>query len=126
MNAHDSEKVIGTLLAKGYSQVDTPEAADLVLYNTCSIRDKAEQKVFNRLQNFKREAGKGKVFAKNPMRSCVSGEPRPAIGTPTTKSSWCEYRPSTTAKAANTVMNSVAPSALLKSPSRFFKGAGKQ
>src|ERR1700726_357939 len=59
MNAHDSEKVIGTLLAKGYSQVDTPEAADLVLYNTCSIRDKAEQKVFNRLQQFKKEYGKG-------------------------------------------------------------------
>ena len=69
MNAHDSEKVIGTLLAKGYSQVDTPEAADLVLYNTCSIRDKAEQKVFNRLQNFKREAGKGKVFG---VLGCVA------------------------------------------------------
>src|SRR4029453_8076729 len=51
-----------TLMAQGYSQVETPEAAGLVLYNTCSIRDKAEQKVFNRLQNFKREAGKGKVF----------------------------------------------------------------
>ena len=69
MNAHDSEKVIGTLLAKGYSQVETPEAADLVLYNTCSIRDKAEQKVFNRLQNFKREAGKGKVFG---VLGCVA------------------------------------------------------
>src|ERR1700689_4372110 len=69
MNAHDSEKVIGTLLAKGYSQVETPEAADLVLYNTCSIRDKAEQKVFNRLQNFKREAGKGKIFA---VLGCVA------------------------------------------------------
>ena len=63
MNAHDSEKVIGTLLHQGYSQVDTPEAAHYVFYNTCSIRDKAEQKVFNRLQQFKREAGKGKVFA---------------------------------------------------------------
>jgi tRNA-2-methylthio-N6-dimethylallyladenosine synthase len=69
MNAHDSEKVIGTLLAKGYSQVDTPDAADLVLYNTCSIRDKAEQKVFNRLQNFKRAAGKGKVFG---VLGCVA------------------------------------------------------
>ncbi|HVN02870.1 MAG TPA: tRNA (N6-isopentenyl adenosine(37)-C2)-methylthiotransferase MiaB [Bryobacteraceae bacterium] len=69
MNAHDSEKVAGTLLARGYSQVDTPEAADLVLYNTCSIRDKAEQKVFTRLQNFKREAGKGKVFA---VLGCVA------------------------------------------------------
>ena len=60
MNAHDSEKVVGTLLAKGYTEVQTPEAADLVLYNTCSIRDKAEQKVFSRLQQFRREAGKGK------------------------------------------------------------------
>src|SRR6184192_784074 len=63
MNVHDSEKVTGTLLAKGYTKVETPEAAALILYNTCSIRDKAEQKVFNRLQNFKREASKGKVFA---------------------------------------------------------------
>jgi tRNA-2-methylthio-N6-dimethylallyladenosine synthase len=63
MNVHDSEKVIGTLVTDGYSQVQTLEDADLILYNTCSIRDKAEQKVFNRLQNFKKEAGKGKVFA---------------------------------------------------------------
>src|SRR5205807_7396025 len=63
MNAHDSEKVVGTLLQQGYSQVDCPEKAELIFYNTCSIRDKAEQKVFNRLQQFKRDAGKGKVFA---------------------------------------------------------------
>ena len=63
MNAHDSEKVIGTLLHQGYSQVETPEAAHYIFYNTCSIRDKAEQKVFSRLQQFKRDAGKGKVFA---------------------------------------------------------------
>src|SRR5215471_10326935 len=69
MNAHDSEKVVGTLIARGYSQVATPEAAGLVLYNTCSIRDKAEQKVFHRLQQFKREAGKGKVFG---VLGCVA------------------------------------------------------
>ena len=69
MNVHDSEKVIGTLMAQGYSQVETPEAAGLVLYNTCSIRDKAEQKVFNRLQQFKRAAGKGKIFG---VLGCVA------------------------------------------------------
>jgi len=69
MNAHDSEKVIGTLLAQGYAQVPEPEQADLVLYNTCSIRDKAEQKVFSRLQQFKRGAGKGKTFA---VLGCVA------------------------------------------------------
>ncbi len=63
MNVHDSEKVIGTLEQRGYEQVHTAEDADLVFYNTCSIRDKAEQKVFHRLDQFKREAGKGKVFA---------------------------------------------------------------
>ncbi len=68
MNAHDSEKVIGTLLAEGYSQVPTPEAAELVFYNTCSIRDKAEQKVFHRLDQFKRD-GKGKTFA---VLGCVA------------------------------------------------------
>lgn len=62
MNAHDSEKVVGTLLQQGYAQVEEPQAAELILYNTCSIRDKAEQKVFHRLQQFKKEAGKGKVF----------------------------------------------------------------
>lgn len=69
MNAHDSEKVVGTLLAQGYTRVPKPEEADLVLYNTCSIRDKAEQKVFSRLQQFKREAGKGKTFA---VLGCVA------------------------------------------------------
>ena len=69
MNVHDSEKVIGTLLSQGYRQVETPEAADLVFYNTCSIRDKAEQKVFSRLQQFKKESGNGKVFA---VLGCVA------------------------------------------------------
>src|SRR5258705_3907660 len=68
MNVHDSEKVIGTLLGQGYSQVETPEQAELVFYNTCSIRDKAEQKVFNRLQQFKKD-GKGKTFA---VLGCVA------------------------------------------------------
>ncbi len=61
MNVHDSEKVIGSLVTEGYEQVETPEEAELVLYNTCSIRDKAEQKVFHRLQEFKKHA-KHKTF----------------------------------------------------------------
>lgn len=69
MNAHDSEKVVGTLLRQGYQQVEEPGQAELVLYNTCSIRDKAEQKVFHRLQQFKREAGKGKIFG---VLGCVA------------------------------------------------------
>ena len=88
MNAHDSEKVIGTLLQQGYSQVESEEAAGLILYNTCSIRDKAEQKVFNRLNDYKKlhKAGKRfgvlgcvaqqegeKIFDRAPYVSLVSG-----------------------------------------------------
>lgn len=69
MNAHDSEKVIGTLLSQGYAQVGTPDEAELVLYNTCSIRDKAEQKVFHRLDQFKKDHGNGKVFG---VLGCVA------------------------------------------------------
>jgi tRNA-2-methylthio-N6-dimethylallyladenosine synthase len=63
MNFHDSEKVAGSLLAQGYRQVEDVEEADLIFYNTCSIRDKAEQKVFHRLADFKRLEKMGKKFA---------------------------------------------------------------
>jgi len=63
MNFHDSEKVAGSLVSQGYRQVDSAEDADLIFYNTCSIRDKAEQKVFHRLAEFKRLQKLGKKFA---------------------------------------------------------------
>jgi tRNA-2-methylthio-N6-dimethylallyladenosine synthase len=69
MNAHDSEKVVGTLVSEGYRQVATVEEAGLVLYNTCSIRDKAEQKVFNRLNDYKKYAKQGKKFG---VLGCVA------------------------------------------------------
>jgi tRNA-2-methylthio-N6-dimethylallyladenosine synthase len=53
MNVHDSEKVAGVLFQRGYRQVDSPGAAALVLYNTCSIREKAVQKIFSRLGEFR-------------------------------------------------------------------------
>ncbi|MBI1749742.1 MAG: tRNA (N6-isopentenyl adenosine(37)-C2)-methylthiotransferase MiaB [Acidobacteria bacterium] len=53
MNVHDSEKVAGVLLARGYQQVDQPDDADVVFFNTCSIREKAAQKVFSRLGKFR-------------------------------------------------------------------------
>ncbi len=49
MNVHDSEKVAGVLLARGYRAAANAADADLMLYNTCSIREKAAQKVFSRL-----------------------------------------------------------------------------
>jgi tRNA-2-methylthio-N6-dimethylallyladenosine synthase len=69
MNAHDSEKVIGTLQQQGYRQVESEEEAGLILYNTCSIRDKAEQKVFHRLDEYKRQHRAGKRFG---VLGCVA------------------------------------------------------
>ncbi|MGC2059186.1 MAG: tRNA (N6-isopentenyl adenosine(37)-C2)-methylthiotransferase MiaB [Candidatus Sulfotelmatobacter sp.] len=69
MNVHDSEKVIGTLIHEGYTQVETVEQADLILYNTCSIRDKAEQKVFHRLNDYKKLLKQGKKFG---VLGCVA------------------------------------------------------
>ncbi len=63
MNAHDSEKVVGTLEQQGYVQTQVEDDAGLILYNTCSIRDKAEQKVFHRLNEYKKLQGEGKRFA---------------------------------------------------------------
>src|ERR1700744_5876348 len=69
MNSHDSEKVVGTLQREGYTQVADEADADLVLYNTCSIRDKAEQKVFHRLNEYKKLQGEGKRFG---VLGCVA------------------------------------------------------
>ncbi|MBV9074444.1 MAG: tRNA (N6-isopentenyl adenosine(37)-C2)-methylthiotransferase MiaB, partial [Acidobacteria bacterium] len=69
MNVHDSEKVIGTLVQQGYAQVGSVEDANLILYNTCSIRDKAEQKVFHRLADFKKLQAQGKKFG---VLGCVA------------------------------------------------------
>src|SRR5436305_5359965 len=69
MNVHDSEKVVGTLISEGYRQVPTVDEAGLVLYNTCSIRDKAEQKVFHRLADYKKLEAQGKKFG---VLGCVA------------------------------------------------------
>ncbi|HEY3929022.1 MAG TPA: tRNA (N6-isopentenyl adenosine(37)-C2)-methylthiotransferase MiaB [Candidatus Koribacter sp.] len=69
MNFHDSEKVVGTLISQGYRQVESEQDAGLILYNTCSIRDKAEQKVFHRLNDFRKLQKEGKRFA---VLGCVA------------------------------------------------------
>lgn len=52
MNVADSEVVAGILAGEGYSLTDDVKAADLILVNTCSVREKAEQTVRNKLSNF--------------------------------------------------------------------------
>ncbi len=53
MNVHDSEKMLGILEEKGYKETDQPSKADLIIFNTCSIRQKAEQKFYSELGRIK-------------------------------------------------------------------------
>lgn len=53
MNVVDSERIVDLLTGIGYDQVDSADSADLVLLNTCSVRDKAERKVYGHLGRFK-------------------------------------------------------------------------
>src|SRR6266851_10404242 len=69
MNVHDSEKVAGVLLGRGYQQVETVDAAKLVFYNTCSIREKAAQKVLSRPGDFRKHPDPGKIIG---VLGCVA------------------------------------------------------
>ncbi len=69
MNEHDSEKVAGVLLSRGYLQVESPDAASLILYNTCSIREKAAQKLFSRLGEFRTRQNEGRTIG---VLGCVA------------------------------------------------------
>lgn len=68
MNVHDSEKMAGLLLEEGYKLTEAPRDADIVIFNTCSIREKAEQK-------FRSELGRMKNLKKrNPgLKIAVAG-----------------------------------------------------
>ena len=54
MNEYDSERVAGLLRARQYELTDDADAADVILLNTCAIREKAEEKVFSKLGELKR------------------------------------------------------------------------
>ena len=54
MNVSDTELMLGKLTSAGYDAVDVPDGADVILLNTCAIRDHAEQRVIGRLGELKR------------------------------------------------------------------------
>jgi tRNA-2-methylthio-N6-dimethylallyladenosine synthase len=53
MNVSDSEKIISMLQGNGYKPTDSPSDADLIILNTCSVRAKAEQKLYSTLGRFR-------------------------------------------------------------------------
>ncbi len=71
MNVHDSEKMAGVLLGEGYGLTDTLNDADLVIFNTCSIRQKAEQKFRSELGRTK-SLKKKKPLIKIAVAGCIA------------------------------------------------------
>ena len=65
MNERESEKLRGVLISMGYTEAESEETADLVLYNTCCVRESAENRVFGKLGYLKAQK------AKNPQKTLV-------------------------------------------------------
>jgi tRNA-2-methylthio-N6-dimethylallyladenosine synthase len=79
MNVHDSERIAGLLEADGYAPAATPETADVVVVNTCSVRERAEEKLFTRLGEIRaaaEETGKRPLVA---VAGCVAQQEGAAI-----------------------------------------------
>src|SRR5215208_6208598 len=70
MNVSDSERVATKLRADGFELTDAAHSADVILLNTCSIREKAEQKVFRRVNEIKRERAGGQPLV--GVMGCVA------------------------------------------------------
>ena len=75
MNDYDSEKIADLLTEKGYERTEDVHEADLVVFNTCSIREKAQEKVFSdlgRVREAKKEAGKDDMVI--AVGGCVASQ----------------------------------------------------
>ena len=77
MNEYDSDKMADVMgAAEGYVKTDDPEQADLILFNTCSVREKAQEKVFSDLGRVKHLKAKGVMIG---VGGCVASQEGAAI-----------------------------------------------
>ena len=77
MNEYDSDKMSDVMnAAQGYTPTDDPEEADLILFNTCSVREKAQEKVFSDLGRVKHLKKKGVLIG---VGGCVASQEGDAI-----------------------------------------------
>jgi len=77
MNEYDSDKMADVMnAAQGYEPTDDPEKADLILFNTCSVREKAQEKVFSDLGRVKHLKDKGVLIG---VGGCVASQEGAAI-----------------------------------------------
>ncbi len=73
LNENDSEKIAGIVEKMGFLETDNPKDADLVIYNTCCVRENAEEKLFGKLGELKNQKQeKGTIIA---IGGCMMQEP---------------------------------------------------
>ena len=75
LNENDSEKLAGLLIQCGYTEAAAEESADIVVFNTCAVRENAETKVYGNIGAYKAEKGKNPdmVIA---VAGCMTGQPQ--------------------------------------------------
>src|SRR5688500_19627544 len=76
MNVSDTELMLGKLIEAGYESVSEPDTADVILINTCAIREHAEQRVIGRLGEMKSRMKKDAVLG---VTGCMAQRLGPAI-----------------------------------------------
>ena len=72
-NVADSERLAGYYSARGYEQVKSEDLADLIVINTCMIRDMAEERVYGYIRNLKKKAKKEKLEQRIVLTGCIVG-----------------------------------------------------
>src|SRR3974377_1485552 len=72
MNERDSEAVAAQLVAKGYTLARSEHAADIILLNTCSVRDLAEQKALRKMENLVAETRRNRPEAVLGFMGCMA------------------------------------------------------
>src|SRR5919199_2526534 len=76
MNVADSELMLGVLQREGYVSTERPDDADVMLVNTCAVRDNAEQRVIGRMGELQRYKRKGTVLG---VVGCMAQRLGPAL-----------------------------------------------
>ena len=72
-NVADSERLAGYYSARGYEQVKSEDLADLIVINTCMIRDMAEERVYGYIRNLKKKVKKEKLEQRIVLTGCIVG-----------------------------------------------------
>src|SRR5262245_3238154 len=72
MNERDSEAVAAQLVAKGYNLAPSEAVADVILLNTCSVRDTAEQRAFGKMQNLAADARRNRPDVVLGFMGCMA------------------------------------------------------